>query len=113
MTTTREEFETKLRSEQKGPLAAVPIGEGRGAAYFRRPTAEEWDTFQALSGDPGGQAVAYKRMVSQCFVGGWTSLGELTLAQIEELEGPGFLPRPAGNAVNKLAGSDDRPTRFL
>jgi hypothetical protein len=109
------EYEQGLK-EKYGRIGAIPLLDG-GTAYFMRPTQDQWDMMQALTDgddDGGKQRTAYKRLVFQCFVGAKDADGnDLTFAEVLALEGPAFHTGAAGNLVNRLAGTGNRPARFL
>lgn len=111
---TLEEYEAALPAGKK---AAVPIS-GNGYAYFKPPTAQQWDEMQALMGDDDAagdeKRIAYRRMVYACFLGAYIpTKGEVSLDEVCDIEGPAFITGAAGTACNKLAGAGKRPTRFL
>jgi hypothetical protein len=98
-----------------GKVATIPIKGGE--AYFRQPSQDEWDEMQALREDSEGAArrTPYLRLVHKCFVGAFIDgqQSAKSLDDIAKVEGPAFVSGPAGAIVNKLAGTGDRPARFL
>lgn len=108
---SRQEFELKLKSEHKY-LGYVVLENGQ-YVYFRRPTQEEYDTFQTLSLNGGAsQRIAFHRYVTACFVGVWP--GEDTFDSILEREGPAAIAGGSfGSLVNRLAGNKEHESGLL
>ena len=116
MSEEKSKFESGLIGKYgAGCVASIPVK--NGAAYFRQPTAEEWEEMQALRENPDGTTnrQAYYRLIQKCFAGAWVNdaLSSDTLEAIAAKEGPAFMGGPAGSVVNKLAGTGERQTTFL
>lgn len=109
---TLEEFETSLKAKySETRIKKVALPRPSEWAYFRAPSQQEFDQYQSLAADGGPESqTAFKRYVSQCFVGAWP---ERTLADCIEQVGPGALSGPFGSAVNDLSGVRDRPTQEI
>lgn len=95
-----------------GNVAAVHYdGTGTGVAFFRRPTAEEYDGFAVYADDADVKRKAYADYVKRCFV---CSLDGTPLDAIINKAGPAWIQNAAGAAVNKLSGSKGHaPTVFF
>jgi hypothetical protein len=104
--TTIEEFATALKRDH-GKIASLPIDGGH--AFFRRPTAEEWD--EAAAADADVKRRAHARMTRMCFVGALIDGAPHDAAAFETVVascGPGWVGGPAGSLVNVLAGATER-----
>jgi hypothetical protein len=111
----REEYRARVKAAHAVPCAEVQMASG-GYVYLRRPSAEEYDTFQSLAqGDGEEKRIAFARYVKACFVGAISAEGEeLQFERVQELEGPAFVSGGAcGHAVNRLSGAGERPTQLF